>query len=125
MRGVAALYYMYMCMHMCMSTVCNVHAHVVTGPVACQSLSSDGMQVGCRQKPTTGMPCASPHMSATPVSVKELMIRSTLGTAAACSRTHSRGCNVVCVKALGGYMALQPGEQGKVVSRPAAARGGA
>ena len=50
-----------------------------------QSSSSEGMQVGCRQKPATGMACASPHMSATPVSVKALMIRSTLGAAAACS----------------------------------------
>ena len=41
--------------------------------------------MGCRQKPATGMACASPHMSATPVSVKALMIRSTLGAAAACS----------------------------------------
>mmetsp|Transcript_9683 Transcript_9683/g.24082 ORF Transcript_9683/g.24082 Transcript_9683/m.24082 type:complete len:568 (-) Transcript_9683:829-2532(-) len=55
------------------------------GTMACQSSSSEGMQVGCRQKPATGMPCASPHMSATPVSVKALMIRSTLGAAAACS----------------------------------------
>ena len=51
--------------------------------------------MGCRQKPATGMECASPHMSATPVSVKALMIRSTLGAAAACSDV-CRGCSVVC-----------------------------
>ena len=48
-----------------------------TGMIACQSGSSDGMHVGCRQKPATGTPTASPHISATPVSVKELMIKST------------------------------------------------
>ena len=40
------------------------------------------------------MACASPHMSATPVSVKALMIRSTFGAAAACSDV-CRGCSVV------------------------------
>ena len=68
---------------------------MVAGGVACQSSSSDGMQVGCRQKPATGMPCASPHMRATPVSVKALMIRSTLGAVAACRAVCTRGCSIV------------------------------
>lgn len=82
-------------------------SHVVAGRAACQSSSSEGMQVGCRQKPATGIPCASPHMRATPVSVKALMIRSTLVAAVACSAVCTRGCNCVYQVGLGIYVVLQ------------------
>mmetsp|Transcript_5937 Transcript_5937/g.12953 ORF Transcript_5937/g.12953 Transcript_5937/m.12953 type:complete len:419 (-) Transcript_5937:297-1553(-) len=55
-----------------------------TGSTACHSSSSEGIQVGCRQKPTTGMEKTSPHMSAMDLSVKALMIMST-GCALSCN----------------------------------------